>query len=308
MKSLFLYTYVAFMFTFIMALPLPVDNKRASSNSLDLRKKYAPNPPATHNVEILIIFTESEHSEVTHHSITIDLYGTMVPKTVMNFCQYADSMKDRISPDHFVPSERHFDKILSNGAIEGGPVPSSSGEETGVLASLFKENHGLIHDRPGRVSMIKDDAGLKFIIGTSDTAPEGGNIVFGQVTSGLKDLMDKIANVKTDENGKPDQPMTIAYISSNENKFQDVKKAHEQYLQRLQDYQNGDLEKGITLKNYLYQSNQRKLEDVKYNQLHHPLPKVMFGITILLLFYVLAKYRKRIFSRSSSKIVSIRED
>ncbi|CAI4766529.1 ALI_HP2_G0046280.mRNA.1.CDS.1 [Saccharomyces cerevisiae] len=308
MKSFFLYLYVAFMFSCITALPLPVDNKRASSDSLDLKKKYAPDPPITHNVNIGIVFTDPESSEEAGRLITIDLYGTMVPKTVMTFCQYVDSVKDRLASRHSYSPERDFDKILSNGAIEGSSVSSSSIEETEMLApKLPEENHSLIHDRPGRVSMIKDDKGLKFIIETNETPLEGESVVFGQVTAGLKDLMDKLANVKTDENGKPEQPITIGYISSQEHRVQHAKEAHEKYLQRLQDYQNGDLEKGITLKKYLYRGSQRKLEDAKYNQLHHPLPKIMLGISVLLLFYVLAKYRKRIFNRSS-KIVSIRED
>nr|CAI6711745.1 CMF_HP1_G0048420.mRNA.1.CDS.1 [Saccharomyces cerevisiae] len=47
------------MFSCITALALPVDNKRAS-DSLDLKKKYAPDPPITHNVNIGIVFTDPE--------------------------------------------------------------------------------------------------------------------------------------------------------------------------------------------------------------------------------------------------------
>ncbi|CAI4036125.1 hypothetical protein SMKI_14G3440 [Saccharomyces mikatae IFO 1815] len=308
MKSFFVHIYVALMFACATALPLPIENRRASSDSLDLKKKYAPNPPATHNVDLELMFTDPENSKVMRHHITIDLYGTMVPKTVTNFCRYVDSIENRITSGPIDSSERDFDKILPNGSIECDPVLPSSTEETGGLISVFEENHDLPHDRPGRVSMIGDDTGFKFIIETSGTPPEGESIVFGQVTSGLKDLIDKLANVQTNENGTPEQPITIDYISSNENKFLDPKRVHEQYLERLHDYQSGSLEKGVTLKNYLYSDNQRKVDDVKYNQLHHPLPRVMLGISVLLLFYVLAKYRKRIFSRSSSKIISIRED
>ncbi|CAI4050453.1 peptidylprolyl isomerase family protein CPR8 SKDI_14G3480 [Saccharomyces kudriavzevii IFO 1802] len=306
MKSISLYICAALMFACTLALP--VDNRRVSSDSLDLEKKYAPNPPATHSIILVVMFTDPENSEVTTQKMTIDLYGTMVPRTVMDFSQYAGSMKGRIRSRQRGSQERDFDKILPNGAIRGGPISPTSAEEAGNLASLFEENHSLTHDRPGRVSMIKGDAGSKFIIGTSDTSYEGDSVVFGQVISGLKVLMDKLANVETDEDGRPDHPITIAYISSNKNNDMDPKKAHEQYLQRLSDYQNGDLEKGVTLKNYLYRSNERKLEDIRYNQLHHPLPRIVLGISILMVLYVLAKYRKKIFSKSSSKIVSIRED
>lgn len=80
MKSFFLYLYVAFMFSCITALPLPVDNKRASSDSLDLKKKYAPDPPITHNVNIGIVFTDPESSEEAGRLITIDLYGLWCPR------------------------------------------------------------------------------------------------------------------------------------------------------------------------------------------------------------------------------------
>ncbi|EJS41906.1 cpr8p [Saccharomyces arboricola H-6] len=305
MKTAFLYIYVALMFACTTVLSLPVDSKRVSSESLDPKKEYAPNPPATHSVLLGIIFAHPETSKVVL-PVTIDLYGTMVPKTVMNFYQYAERIQNR---QHNDPSEApDFDKILPNGAIEGGPIPPLSDVETGDLTSQFAENLALTNDRPGRVSMTRDDTGLKFMIWTGSMPYEGDNIVFGQVTSALKDVLDKLANVKTNKNGEPDEPITIDHVFLTEYKNLDFKTSHEQYLERLLDYQNGDLEKGDTLKGYLEWSNKRESEEIKFNQHHHPLPKISLGISVLLAFYVLAKYRKRIFSRSSSKIVSIRED
>lgn len=298
---------MALTVAYTMASPLPVDNKRVSSDSLDLTKKYAPEPPTTHNVVLGIMFTDpDDDSSMESHTIGIDLYGTMVPRTALNFHQYADT-KGNLHPSEN-QSKRDLDKILPNGAIESVYFSPHPVEETLGLASLFQENFGLTNDRPGRVSMANDDAGSKFMIWTSGMSYEGDNVVFGQITSGLRGLMDKVANVKTDENGKPDQPITIVYTSVSETNLPNPKRAHEQYLQRLQDYQNGDLNKGVSLKAYLYHDNERDLEDIQYNQLHHPLPRIALGILALMACYVVAKYRKRIFSRSSSKIISIRED
>ncbi|CAI4052192.1 hypothetical protein SUVZ_14G3460 [Saccharomyces uvarum] len=307
MTHIFLYIYMALTVACTMASPLPVDNKRVPSDYLDLTKKYAPEPPTTHNVILGLVFTDpDDDSSIELHNIGLDLYGTMVPKTALNFFQYADTKGDLHPSEN--QSHRDLDMILPNGAIESVYFPPHPVEETSGLASLFQENFGLTHDRPGRVSMANDDAGSKYMIWTSGMSYEGDNVVFGQITSGLRGLMDRVAKVKTDENGKPDQPITIVYISVSENNLPNPKKAHEQYLQSLQDYQNGDLSKGVSLKTYLYHDNERDLEDVKYNQLHHPLPRIVLGISALMACYVVAKYRKRIFSRSSSKIISIRED
>ncbi|KOG97178.1 peptidylprolyl isomerase family protein CPR8 [Saccharomyces eubayanus] len=307
MKLIFLYIYMALTIACTMASPLPVDNKRVSSDSLDLTKKYAPEPPTTHHVVLGIVFTGTDHDPRTELvPIGIDLYGTMVPRTALNFYQYADTKKSYRNSEN--PWDRDLDRILPTGAIESVHFSPSPAEETSDMASLFQENFGLTHDRPGRVSMASDDEGSKFMIWTSGMPYEGDNVVFGQVTSGLKDLMDRVANVKTDENGKPDQPITISYTSISVNKLPDPKRAHEQYLESLQDYQNGELDKGVTLKTYLYYDNQRDLEDTEYNQLHHPLPRIMLGISALIACYAVAKYRKRIFGRFSSKIISIRED
>jgi cyclophilin family peptidyl-prolyl cis-trans isomerase len=100
--------------------------------------------------------------------------------------------------------------------IQGGD-PLGTGEGGPGFALDDEISPNLHFDKPGMLAMAKrsfpNSAGSQFFI---TTAPadwlEGKYSIFGQVVEG-QDVVDKIAELPTDEDDKPQTPVTIQKIT-----------------------------------------------------------------------------------------------
>ncbi|QLL31092.1 hypothetical protein HG536_0A09090 [Torulaspora globosa] len=307
----------------VRAAPGAVDAaKRVSWKDMDFDKVYAPNPPVTHRVLITIGYFDAEENKEQEHEISIDLYGTVTPKTVQNFVTLCRGVKfkfhnaaDPEEAHSFSFKESKLHKIIANKLIQGGDVFDNSAALSIYGPYWDDENFDLKHDRPGRLSMANtgpNTQGSEFFIVTQlEPASEfdSKNVVFGQVVAGMDDLVDKIQYVETDAEGKPAHDVVLKYILVDELKLSNKDELHAAYLKKLEEFQKGDLSKGVSMGTTmaLGAKEEEALDEIKFNNLHHPLFKVLIGMSILSGLYVLAKFRKRNFSKSSN-IVSLRRE
>lgn len=143
-------------------------------------------------------------------TIETELYPEVAPNTVNNFIELSNKgFYDNLT----------FHRIIKNFMIQGGdpdgngqggPGYSIKGEFTG---NGFENN--LKHEK-GVLSMARtndpNSAGSQFFIMTKATESlDGQYAAFGKVTKGLE-ILDKIQEVKTDSNDKPQTPVVIESI------------------------------------------------------------------------------------------------
>ncbi len=133
--------------------------------------------------------------------IEIELFPEVAPKTVENFLSLIE--------ENFYKG-LIFHRIIKNFMIQGG-----WGEFREPITGEFKQNgvdNQLLHSR-GVISMARtsnpNSASSQFFIMHKD-APhlDGGYAAFGVVTKGI-DVVDKIANVQTDYQDKPNEDVVI---------------------------------------------------------------------------------------------------
>ncbi|MDP3387952.1 MAG: peptidylprolyl isomerase [Eubacteriales bacterium] len=147
--------------------------------------------------------------------ISGELYFEKAPNTVKNFV----SLAKKGFYDGLI-----FHRVIRGFMIQGG-CPTGTG--TGGPGYSIKGEFGInnfendIKHEKGVISMARsqhsDSAGSQFFImhGTS-THLDNNYAAFGKVTDGL-DVVDKIAEVKTDFRDKPKEPQTIKRITIDEN-------------------------------------------------------------------------------------------
>lgn len=305
------------------AVPAAVDTgKKVSWSTMDLDKIYAPNPPVTQRVLMTIGYFDVKENQEKEHEITIELYGTVTPKAVHNFVALSRGVSfkfsntadpDKAHPITFKNSKLH--KIIANKLIQGGDVFENSAALSIHGPYWADENFDLKHDRPGRLSMANNGPntqGSEFFIGTElqgSAEFDSKNVVFGQVVAGLDGLVDNIQYVETDSQGKPVHDVVIKYLFVDELMLSNQQELHADYLKRLEEFQKGDLTKGVAMGTTMARGakEEEALDEMKFNDLHHPLFKVLIGMGLLLGLYVIARYRKRIFPKSSN-IVSLRRE
>ncbi|SCU77912.1 LANO_0A01596g1_1 [Lachancea nothofagi CBS 11611] len=287
-------------------------------------KTYEPNPPVTHRVFFTIEYTDKDTEKLQELDITMELYGTVVPRTVDNFAKIAkgvtavmrgkDEKTERFTLGY---QDSLFHRVVPNFIIQGGDIlPGVSSFNIYGGLHFEDENFTLKHDRPGRMSMANLDkpdtnASQFFIVTSSDpqTHLDGKHVVFGQVVAGLDELMQKVQFVEVDGDYKPLKDILLKYALVEELQITTKEELHQDWLVRLQKYQNGDVTQGTTMDFTLAQGQKEEaiMRDEKYAQLHHPAVKVALGFAILLVIYLLVRNRARIFGRSA-KIVSMRHD
>ena len=133
--------------------------------------------------------------------IEIALFPEVAPKTVENFLSLIE--------ENFYEG-LIFHRIIKNFMIQGG-----WGESREPIKGEFKQNgvdNQLLHSR-GVISMARtsnpNSASSQFFIMHKD-APhlDGGYAAFGVVTKGIE-IVDKIANVQTDYQDKPNKDVVI---------------------------------------------------------------------------------------------------
>ncbi|CCD27347.1 peptidylprolyl isomerase family protein CPR8 NDAI_0K01560 [Naumovozyma dairenensis CBS 421] len=298
------------------AAPPKTGASKLSYKSLNLQKIYPPDPPVTHHVVVGISYFNGETSKRETQEITVDLFGTVVPKSAMNFQRLSQGIRVVLGfydPDKTLLAKYKGSKInkIANGFIEGGEVLPGISSFSAHGLHFEDENFDLTHDRPGRLSWVndekKDNNDSRFAIclkkeGCSER--DGTHVVFGQVVAGLDGLIDKLQNVETDENGAPKEDVTILYSVVDELKLANKDVLQKEYLKKLEAFKDGEVSQGITLAETLgvYHDDQEVIADLRFEQLHHPLFKVLLGMCALLACYFLVKKRK------VSKVVSLRRD
>jgi peptidyl-prolyl cis-trans isomerase A (cyclophilin A) len=154
--------------------------------------------------------------------IVCQLLPTDAPKTVANFVGLATGTKGWTDPK--TGKERHtpfytgltFHRVIKGFMIQGGD-PLANGEGGPGFALDDEINPNLHFDKPGMLAMAKrsfpNSAGSQFFI-TTAAAPwlESKYSIFGQVVEG-QDVVEKISELPTDENDKPQTTARIDRIS-----------------------------------------------------------------------------------------------
>ncbi len=137
--------------------------------------------------------------------IIVELYPDVAPITVANF-------KKLVSENYYDGTVFH--RVIKNFMIQGG-----AGKGTASIKGEFASNgveNDLKHEK-GVISMartsIPDSATSQFFIVHKKTSPhlDGEYAAFGRVIAGL-DVVDKIANTKTDWNDCPVSTQTMKSI------------------------------------------------------------------------------------------------
>ena len=147
----------------------------------------------------------------TGEKIKIELYPEIAPNTVRNFVSLIKKgFYDGLT----------FHRIIPGFMIQGGcPEGTGMGNPGYRIKGEFTRNqfqNNLKHSR-GVISMARamnfDSAGSQFFI-MHENSPhlDGQYASFGKVIEGM-DVVDKIANVKTDYNDMPDEPQVMAKVT-----------------------------------------------------------------------------------------------
>ena len=147
----------------------------------------------------------------TGEKIKIELYPEIAPNTVRNFVSLVKKgFYDGLT----------FHRIIPGFMIQGGcPEGTGMGNPGYRIKGEFTRNqfpNNLKHSR-GVISMARamnfDSAGSQFFI-MHENSPhlDGQYASFGKVIEGM-DVVDKIANAKTDYNDMPDEPQVMAKVT-----------------------------------------------------------------------------------------------
>ena len=147
----------------------------------------------------------------TGEKIKIELYPEIAPNTVRNFVSL-------VKKGFY--NGLTFHRIIPGFMIQGGcPEGTGMGNPGYRIKGEFTRNqfqNNLKHSR-GVISMARamnfDSAGSQFFI-MHENSPhlDGQYASFGKVIEGM-DVVDKIANVKTDYNDMPDEPQVMAKVT-----------------------------------------------------------------------------------------------
>lgn len=160
--------------------------------------------------------------QTSQGQIVCQLLPAEAPKTVANFVGLATGTK--AWTDTKTGKERHtpfytgltFHRIIKGFMIQGGD-PLANGEGGPGFALDDEISPNLHFDKPGMLAMAKrsfpNSAGSQFFI-TTAAAPwlESKYSIFGQVVEG-QDVVDKIAELPTDEDDKPQTTVRIEKIT-----------------------------------------------------------------------------------------------
>lgn len=154
-------------------------------------------------------------------TIVCQLYPNSAPKTVANFVGLAEGTKTFTDPNSGAKVKRHFfdglvfHRVIKNFMIQGG---DPLGDGTGGPGYEFdNEIDPTLHfDHKGVLAMANagpNTNGSQFFITVAPyTSLDGNYSIFGQVVSG-QDVADKISEVPTDRNDRPDDPVTILKVT-----------------------------------------------------------------------------------------------
>lgn len=283
-----------------------MDLTKPGPGQIDESKVYEPNPPATNSVLMVLEYFDEDQGKLVEHEMTLELYGTVAPKTVRNFQSLARGVKIHYEgrPDDefrgISYKDTLFHRVEPGKLIQGGDILEDHIPFSIYGRSWPVENFDLKHDRPGRLCMANEgpeDQNSQFFITTGlegEPAFNGKYVVFGQVVAGLEKLIQKIQYVSLGEGGKPAHDIKLKYILVWDLALMDNMAQHNAYLQKLEEYRNGDPSKGVTMGLTFAEGKEeeKQLDEMMFNELHHPLVKVLIGVSVLLLVYLVVKNRR----------------
>lgn len=175
------------------------DNTNQNSGNSNYKSKYSGKKP--------IVTIEMEDGGV----IKAELYPDIAPKTVDNFVSLVQSG---------FYNGLIFHRVIPNFMIQGGdPKGNGTGGSNDKIPGEFKSNgfnNDLKHTR-GVLSMARsqdpNSASSQFFIMVKDIAQlDGDYAAFGKVTQGIEEV-DKIVNVKRDQNDKPLEPQKMKKVT-----------------------------------------------------------------------------------------------
>ena len=143
--------------------------------------------------------------------IKAELYPEVAPNTVKNFISlinkgfYDGVIFHRVIPGFMIQGG------CPDGNGMGGPGYSIKGEFTrNGFKNDLKHSRGVLSMAR---TMVHDSAGSQFFIMSADASHlDGDYAAFGKVISGIE-VVEKIENVKTDSNDKPEQDVVIESIT-----------------------------------------------------------------------------------------------
>lgn len=303
------YLFINLLFTSIIS-PVFVNGAPTQSKDLfvlDTNKVYPPDPPSSIHVLMGFKYFDEVLQRENVVEFTVALFNTLTPKAAKNFQMMSSGFK--------VITDANHPERISFATYENTPVykviPGVQ-LEAGVIFREFPfclygikfedESFALKHDRPGRVSLVSKGPNTnesKFIIGLDEKgAPEkdGKNVVFGQVVSGLEDLINAMNRVEVDpyNNHSPSKPITIHFSIVDELKISNMDELTKQWEADTKSFEQGDLSKGFTFKNMKLKSQHSNT--FRYNQINHSTIKVLVLFVLLAVFYLLMRYKKQVFS------------
>jgi peptidyl-prolyl cis-trans isomerase A (cyclophilin A)/peptidyl-prolyl cis-trans isomerase B (cyclophilin B) len=144
--------------------------------------------------------------------ITVELFTERAPNTVANFLNYIDKDQYRKSVFH---------RVINGFMIQGGGF-YQSGRLLETVIPIGNESRNELSNERGTIAMARTShphsATRQFFINHKDNLfldaknTTWGYTVFGKVTLGM-DVVDRIANVETDQQDKPITPVIINSIT-----------------------------------------------------------------------------------------------
>ncbi|CCF59032.1 hypothetical protein KAFR_0F04370 [Kazachstania africana CBS 2517] len=305
----------------VQAAPVEVKDVVAS---MDKQKLYEPNPPVTHKILMGIEYKNPRTDQITTHEIGIELYGSVVPKTVENFSVLCKGVKARVAgkdPNDtidIVYKNNYITEIRANKHLRTGKILPHIGPFSIHGPKWDDENFDLKHDRAGRLSMANDgkpdNNNSEFYISFAvdgDEEKDNKNVVFGQVASGLAELLDNMQFAGVNNRYWPDSTTKIKYCFVDQLFLANLNDLHADYLKDLEDYRSGNTEKGSTLEKALTllkenkpTANAKPVSKTESSPDYFVINPYYFlaGIVILLVIF---KFRKVIIPKSA-KIVSLK--
>ncbi|CAR27861.1 ZYRO0D08294p [Zygosaccharomyces rouxii] len=286
--------------------PVLADLSKPKLDQIDRSKVYEPNPPATNSVLMVLEYFDEDQGKPVEHEMTMELYGTVAPKTTRNFQSLARGVKIRYdgqSEEQFQQvsyKDTLFHHVEPGKLIQGGDILEDHIPFSIYGNSWPAENFDLKHDRPGRLCMANngpEDQNSQFFITTGMQGEpdfDGKYVVFGQVVAGLDKLIQKIQYTPLGVGGKPIHNVKLKYVLAYDLAIMDNVAQHNAYLKKLEDYRNGDVSKGVTMGLTLAEGEkeEKQLNDIMFNDLHHPLTKVLIGVFVLLLVYLVVRHKR----------------
>lgn len=155
-------------------------------------------------------------------TITLGLYGYIVPATVRNFCEIAAGFE--VDDKSYSYANTKFHRVISQFMIQGGDVVRGDGRGAfSIYGDRFPdERFTLKHDRPGLLSMANsgpNSNGSQFFITTIPTGwLDDKHVVFGAVADEASmEVVKKIDGTRV--NGQ--SPIPEVWISASSCKFVD---------------------------------------------------------------------------------------